>query len=839
MHRCRTLPINALPRQFNRSSPPPLAVTIPFGARASSPALLPPGYLAPVLETLFTSPILRSQPRRQSSSLTQQALPQLAFEASSPLALEDHPHQSSSDARCYLHVQPLPPAAATSGTETLALGPVFPGKPSPESSWQELLGLVSGSKGMGGRVEKLLLSDPFLSERSKARKERTSLGWRSLHGRLLYALLARRHAKILAQDQSDIEATPVQLQWDHSTAVAFHLMHNLVPRGSFQLQFLAHLADLSGRQARSTVIIHRATREVLSTPKWQKRLQVVDPPSTKAAASQIAASDTKAIRCAPSYVQLARVRRVYLSLMTAYARVSRFDLVHQCFDELIGTSVSPTIMHFQLELLATFARHLGGETATAESSGQAGTALVLRRLSEDVSQLRKLMEQHGVSLDDIFLAAIVHGLGSPLRDQQLRLLPGSTIAGFVQAYRSILDTFLDQDTVETNDALESEARNDRESAPSTMARYKLLSALMHVELDALRFRAEKGECDDFRRIQQLVQCASSMQSTAASATSTIKHVEVAAYETLAAHVQARTLADQGRLEAAVAALPDMLAKPASLADADPGPQLQYQLRDDIIKRRSIVILLFSRAISMRHHYKRHDLALKVLDTVVQHSSFTELWRDCIEPTRLDGRKHPDAWDPTYTLSRLWKRYLRAWSMDLIHGRSSNGPRSSRDPWKTLSNCIGCMQLMFGKLPYRESSPSFIATAGTSTATKFGFSARRRPFDILNERGLIRAMLHAAVVGGRWSNREVSGSTERLLARVGLVLKLFCQVDVRPWVWDLSWQILLDCGHEWGRTELSPEILERIRSLFHKHSNGHIGQPEEAEGEDRWKDEASV
>ncbi|EPQ31147.1 uncharacterized protein PFL1_01336 [Pseudozyma flocculosa PF-1] len=685
--------------------------------------------------------------------------------------------------------------------------------PSSEPTWQDFARTVSQSDRPEHKVKQLLLSEPFASERRTASQRQASIGWRHLHGRLLFALLARRGTHGADGHGSRRKPPPLRLRWSRTAAAAFRLMQDQTAPGCFQLHFLADLAYLAGLASRPSLIdrIHLAARQVLEMPRWRQRLQAhADFLDQSNAAKELSCEKAETgpdqLRASPS--QLSRIGRVYLSLMAAYGKIGKYDKVQQSFDELRETRVAPTIQHYQLQLLAIFAHHIakGFELAgPLERRNAADKRTLPRRISDDVSELRRCMDMHGVEPDDTFLASIVHGFGAPLRSPLSHALPNRAVHPFLGPSRSFVDAFLDRAVRSSHRMAVDSRAYQSEMGLVSRTRARLLDALIQVELDALRFTEQHKEQGRLRRIQGLIQCAAEAQASAMTAigSSTPSLHQSGPSSAAAGYIQARVLAGQARLDAALSILPALLEMPKHGPSED-GPGSRSH-RDHVLRRRSIVIMLFSSAIKVRHSSRRRDYAFEVLDAAVRHESFAELWKERVEPTGWLADSNPDDRDPHCTWNRLWKRYLRAWSSDVANGRSSTGSRASTEPWKVLSDCITSITFMLGRLQ----------------RSRF----HRRPFDTLvSEKGLVRAMLHAAAVGGRWTNDQTPDSATRSVARIDRVLRLFSLARVRPRIWSLARSILVEYGNRQERPQLAPSALAEVLRLLNEYSRDQAAPP---------------
>ncbi|SPO31004.1 uncharacterized protein UTRI_05360_B [Ustilago trichophora] len=464
------------------------------------------------------------------------------------------------------------------------------------------------------------------SRRQGSRAEDQHAPTLDLNERFLLCLFKQSYAITRRSTRKDFSHT------DSFVAKSLRKIFNDIPADGFSTLFLARLAAKAGAESANLVL-----DQLFDIVKVRL---VHSPPSPSLSTRTESAATTNATFENNGALSLSRV---LLSLMRGFSNSSSFKRVQDCFTLLKNHSLPANVFHYQLQLIALFRervsqfitnRHVDMERQSQE-------------MQSDILEMKASMEANNVTLDDTFLATVVSGLSAPLRAPLSKASSISQAKSALQLVRTISRLF-------TRDARDKSFRN--------MPR--LLSALIHAEIDAIeRCSASRSNAlqQSRKRIRTLIHQLDSATSLSQGAVYGRLDKKMIGESQLAAiFLELRLFVALGDIEAGLKKLRLLLSIEPLME-----PEAAEQCRELILQQRSSVISLFSVSIQQRQGIKEKDAAYEVLDRAFSTQWFDSVWTGSYMPANPPPGSDLKAYDADATVLRLWKRWMHAWSADVL------------------------------------------------------------------------------------------------------------------------------------------------------------------------------
>lgn len=514
---------------------------------------------------------------------------------------------------------------------------------------------------------------------------------------------------------------------DYLVAKSLRRIFNDVPADAFSTLFLARLASKAGAQS-ANMVLDQLFKIV------QVRLAQSPPPHSPSSPSESAATTNATFE----HNGALSLSRVLLNLMRGFSHISRFKRVQDCFALLKSHSLPANVFHYQLQLIALFrerASHfIRNHHVDMERQSQ--------QIQSDILEIKASMEANNVILDDTFLATIVSGLSAPLRGPPSKATSISQAKSALQLVRTIFRLF-------TSEARDKSFRN--------LPRF--LSALIHAEIDAIERcspQRSKTSQQTRKRICKLSHQLESATSLSQSAIYGRLNNETVNESQLAAiYLQLRLIVALGDIESGLKKLRQLLSIEPIME-----PEAAEQRRELILQQRSSVISFFSMSIQQRHGIRGQDAAFEVLERAFSTQVFDRVWNGSYMPANPPAGYDPKAYDADATVLRLWKRWMHAWSVDiLVETKQRTANDDSDHQFVTVAH------LDNGAYHAREKLSKYSTFAGT-----YPWQTLKRGLQLLNKTIDQYELIHGA-------NATLSGRT--IDAEVDHTSKISSDSDLKP------------------------------------------------------------
>ncbi|PWY98151.1 hypothetical protein BCV70DRAFT_202321 [Testicularia cyperi] len=518
--------------------------------------------------------------------------------------------------------------------------------------------------------------------------------------------------------------------------------------------------------------------------------------------------------------------QIGLALMKGFSRLGQSYHVDHCFRMLRRADAPMLIWHYQYQIIAMAnlrAQDLAEHGKTPNYDGDA-------KLQRDLLQLKAMMEENNISLDDKFLTTVVYGLGAPLRNPLLRHAATTHMSLAIKLVRSIADLLLSKSV--TSSALEQRSGDRSDRADATLSADasdatssdqlqrmpKLRAALVHVELDALDALKDGPESmQTVKRTRTLLDLdrpsadllgsndtAANTPLDAPAASSDTTESAIAEVDSL--YFQLRMALSSKKLKYANTLLGRLLDVDVSRDGKERSPESITSMSDEAeasfrhvtLRQRSGAILGIKTALESRSASVSSDPCLDILAVLVQHGRFQDVWKTTLLPSNPSALHERDQFDPVAVQARMWKRWACTWSKDVLsEGRYDKAPRAAatrsnsmpldqqrtfagREPWKTLRTGLELLLRTVTQLQHAQTGvPMSLDEAGhrdtrdgqiqdgTTTASD-ALAAQFRT--VFAERGTTDTMCRAAVRGGRRARRPDNKPEAAFVEKLGMAMR---------------------------------------------------------------------
>ncbi|GAC77572.1 hypothetical protein PANT_27d00013 [Moesziomyces antarcticus T-34] len=491
--------------------------------------------------------------------------------------------------------------------------------------------------------------------------------------------------------------------------------------------------------------------------------------------------------------QLSLSHRDHLSrtlrrLMMAFSELGDFDRTQKCFELLQKHALDTDIRTFQSEFIALCQK----VRARSDHADPKCIANNLEYLQQQLLLLKRQMDERDIAMDDTFLATIVHSFSAPLRTHSAASMSRDQVAAMLQVVRAI-------------------AARSMDSAAESATSPRLFGAIVQAEIDAMAHLRTQGRSrlQPPRRISTLMH---ELRTRKRPRTRRMvgmhdrKHVDE--WQLTELFLRLRLAAALGDMGTGKELLRELLAiKP--LQPSTPSA------RDLLIKQRSSVVALFSAAMRRRPFTSDGDEALAVLRIGFGCSStdFHEVWTGVQRPANFKPKSSDDAWQPSITVLRLWRRWMGAWREESIaHSQRTDpetlshvsddasehlavgGTYAFKNPWRTMKDALTILDINLTHYEQRNSQQDR--------------RARRRFAWLFRDKVVLDSVVRVCLTGGR--RRNGVGMDRFVDRRLDVLIRTLARVDAPARVWERLEASML---HHLSRIDPTVMPTERVVLQF--------------------------
>ena len=468
----------------------------------------------------------------------------------------------------------------------------------------------------------------------------------------------------------------------------------------------------------------------------QERLAHQAAASTDASAQQ---SDSMALRGKTSARQQSRI---LLRLMQSFSAAGRSDSVTRCFNLIQQYNLPASILHYQFAIIALFRQR----TSQLAHKDQADVERESHDLEASILQIKTLMENDGISIDDTFLATVVAGLSAPLRNPLAAVSSVVVAKGALELVRSILGRFPDK-------------AGGRDGMP------RLVSAWARAEIDAVERQGPvvgNAKASPARRIGLLIEQLESKQSDS-PIVGLLGDEPITEAQLASVYLRLRLCAALDHVDQSL----DHLRLLLSVEPMESSPSKTQEL---ILKQRSAAVRLFSTVMQRRHGIAGQDAAFEVMRRCFSAVWFDRIWSGVVLPSNLTSHQEREDYDGEATVLRIWTRWIHAWSADYwAEGGSLRDGKyrtfTGSYPWQTLKRGL---QLLNKTLDQYDS-------ALTPSTTRISAYA-----SLFTQRNVLDNIVKMCLRGGRPApNESIATHVHR---RLDLLIRTLTRVNVPARTW---------------------------------------------------------
>lgn len=480
--------------------------------------------------------------------------------------------------------------------------------------------------------------------------------------------------------------------------------------------------------------------------------------------------------------------RTLRRLMMAFSELGDFDRTQKCFELLQKHALDTDIRKFQFKFIALCQK----VWARSDHADPKCIANNLEYLQQQLLVLKRRMDERDIAMDDTFLATIVHSFSAPLRTHGAASLSRDQVACMLQVVRAIAARSID-------------------SGAELATPPRLFGAIVQAEIDAMSHLRTQGRSrlQPPRRISTLMH---ELQTRKRPRTRRIvgmhdrKHVDE--WRLTELFLRLRLAAALGDMSTGNELLRELFAiKP--LQPSTPSA------RDLLIKQRSSVVALFSAAMRRRPFTSDADEALAVLRIAFGCSStdFHEVWTGVQRPPNFKPKSSDDAWQPSTTILRLWRRWIGAWREDAIaHSQRTDpetlspvsgeavehlavgGTYAFKNPWRTMKDAFTILDINLTHYEERNSLEDR--------------RARRRFAFLFRDKVVLDSVVRVCLTGGR--RRDGVGMDRFVNRRLDVLIRTLARVDAPARVWE---RLEASMVHHLSRIDPAVMPTERVVLQF--------------------------